>query len=222
MPLSFRLLLCLNLLLTSHFCLATPSDNEKLNFIRTEFQQNADYSRTWQYGWTALFGISTAVKGGIWAQTSSNKEAYDNRIGFITGTMGVADMIISAIPTHRYAAKLNDDAVTLQQAERWLAEAAAKEQRQRTWVTHAKTILVNGIAGLVIAIDDDRSKDGFMLFATSVIASEAKMLTSPKHMTRAYQAYQRGELHSEHARKRASPHWQLAAAGPMLHINYLF
>lgn len=211
------------LLLTTHNYAASPSDQQKLEAIQTAFADNAAYSQLWQYGWSGLYAGSLAVKGGLWAQSGSHKERYDNGVGFITTSLGLGDLLLNPLRTHSYAKQIKNEEIELKQAEEWLAAAAAEEQEKRSWWAHVSALLVNSAAGLTIALEDDRKTDGAMLFLTNMIATETKIFTSPKQMTKAYEAYQDDDLAGMQTNlQQPSSSWQVAAAGPVLYLNYRF
>lgn len=226
-PLTCSLLgACLVLSIPATSLAADPKDAEKLEFIQQQFQQHKDYSQLWQYGWLSVFSASAVVNGVLWSETSSRKEKMDGKVGFITSALGVGDMLLNPMPTHSYAKKMSKQEVPLAQAEQWLADAAEKERYQRSFVNHFLSGLVAVASGVAIAKDDHhKTADGIVTFATNFIASEAKIWTAPTHMTQAWNAYQSGNYEAaaqaSYAAKDA-PRWQLAAAGPVLHLNYHF
>lgn len=201
----------------------TLSDTAKLDFIRTNFTQAASPSQYWQNGWLALFGGSAVIQGATWAISGSDSERYDGKVGFISSALGVGDLLMNPMPTHHYAQQFKQQNVNLEQAEQWLADAAAKEQYQRSFLNHFLSGLVSAAAGLAVGLDDKRPSDGWLTFATNMLASEVKIFTSPTHMTKTWQAYQQGNLEAVSvAPKSTAPQWQVAAAGPVLILNYQF
>jgi hypothetical protein len=109
----------------------------------------------------------------------------------------------------------------LQQAETWLAKAAAREAYEQSWTNHLLAGLVNGLAGLAVAYDDKRPIDGWLTFATGVAVSEFKIYTAPQTMMEAQQAYQSGN-YSLRTAKIDQQRLFVAAAGPNLMINWKF
>ena len=109
----------------------------------------------------------------------------------------------------------------LQQAESWLAKAAAREAYEQSWTNHLLAGLVNGLAGLAVAYDDKRPIDGLLTFATGVAVSEFKIYTAPQTMIAAQQAYQNGNYSLQTA-KADEQRLFVAAAGTHLMINWKF
>lgn len=201
---------------------AEPTDTDKLNFIQEQFQQGKDYSQLWQYGWLSVFSTSATVNGVLWSESSSRKEKFASKVGFITSSLGVGDMLVTPMPTHTYAKKLQHEKIELAEAERWLMDAMEKERYQRSFTSHFLSGLVAAASGVAIAKNDHhKNSDGLLTFATNFLASEVKIWTSPTQMTRAWNAYQNGNL--ELAQQRPSTkQWHLAAAGPVLYFQYQF
>lgn len=201
---------------------AAASDAEKLQFIQQEFQANREHSLYWQRGWFGLFAGVATVQGVAWHYTDDDNDRYDRAVGFTTSALGAADMLLNPMRSHDYADQLAGGNVSLQQAEQWLAAAAAREQYERSLTNHLLAGLVNGLAGLAVAYDDKRPGDGWLTFASGMIATEVKIHTSPTRMSAAWQAYQRGELSPPATAKAELPRWQVAAAGPVLWLQYQF
>ena len=82
----------------------------------------------------------------------------------------------------------------LQQAEALLRRDAEQEQNQRSFQAHMVTVLVALVSGAIVANDGNRTDDGTVLFAESLLVGEVQIYTAPTDATRAWQAYQRGEL----------------------------
>lgn len=207
------------------FCqAATSTDAAKLNFINKQFQQGADYSQLWQYGWLSVFSTSAAVNGALWSESSSRKEQFASKVGLITSSLGVGDMLVTPMPTHTYAKKLRQGNIELAEAELWLSKAMEVERYQRSFTSHFLSGLVAAISGVVIAKNDHhKTSDGVITFATNFLASEVKIWTSPTHMTQAWNAYQNGNFSTaqyHRYRVKEPAHWQIAAAGPMLGVKY--
>ena len=214
------------LLALSATCWSAPSiaatEADKLQFIQQEFQANREHSLYWQRGWFGLFAGVAAVQGVAWHYTDDDNDRYDRAVGFTTSALGAADMLLNPMRSHGYADQLAGGNVSLQQAEQWLAAAAAREQYERSLTNHLLAGLVNGLAGLAVAYDDNRPGDGWLTFASGMIATEVKIHTAPTRMTEAWQAYQRGELSPQAAATTELPRWQVAAAGPVLFLQYQF
>lgn len=198
------------------------SDQEKLEFIQSNFNDNAQHSRYWQNGWLTIFGATAVVEAGLWSQSGSDKESYDAKVTTITSTLATLDMLINPMKSHKYADQLNSSDISLAQAEDWLAKAAKREQYERSFTSHFLSGLVNGLAGLAVGRDDKRKNDGWFTFASGMIASEVKIFTSPTRMTKTWQAYQDGDLSPLAASHNNKQRWLVAAAGPILHVQYNF
>lgn len=198
------------------------SDQEKLRFIQDSFAANAQHSRYWQNGWLSIFATSTVVHAGLWGQSGSDKESYDAKVTTITSTLATADMLLNPMRTHQYSEQLNDSNADLAQAEHWLQKAAEREQYERSFISHLSSAFVNGLAGLAVGRDDGRERDGWLTLATGIITSEVKIFTSPTGMSKAWAAYQNGDLSPLAATRKSKPHWNVAAAGPILQVQYRF
>ncbi len=201
---------------------STHTDQQKLEFIQNNFSANAQHSRYWQNGWLTIFGASAVVHAGIWDQSGSNKESYNAKVTAITSTIATVDMLLNPMKSHKYADQLNNSDIGLTQAEDWLEKAAKREQYERSLTNHLLSGLVNGLAGLAVGRDDGRKGDGWFTFASGMIASEVKIFTSPTRMTKAWEAYQDGDISPLAASQNTESRWYVAAAGPILQVKYSF
>lgn len=207
---------------------ANEDTDARLQFIQQQFNQTADHSELWQWGWFGIFSGSTLVQGGIHATTDDDKVQYDTGVGAFTSFLGAADMILNPMKNHSFAEELNslpsatdaEKQAKLEKAERFLAEAAKRERYEQSWVNHVLAGVVNGLAGLAVAYDDKRPVDGWVTFATGMIATEAKIFTAPTSMIGAEEAYQAGDYRT--AATYEPQRWSIAAAGPNLIVNWRF
>lgn len=217
----------LTLLLLTTCTIVQADEQVKLRFLQQQFNSSADHSRLWQNGWFGLFTGVTAVNGIAYTQTEGEHNKYDRAVGFTTSFLGAADMLLNPMQTHHFAGQLaamqenGNHQATLAQAEQWLNAAAEREIYEQSLLNHVLAGLVNGLAGLAVAYDDKRPADGWMTFATGMIASEVKIYTAPQTMTAAREQYRNGNLGAVTAISD-SPYWQVAAFGPVLSATYHF
>lgn len=204
-------------------------DQQRIDFIQQQFQQTRDHSEMWQWGWFGFLGSAAAVQGIAANTVDDDKLQYDMSVGAVTSFLGAADMLLNPMQTHHFNDQLqqlnNDTAVAkaekLQQAESWLAKAAAREAYEQSWTNHLLSGLVNGLAGLAVAYDDKRPIDGWLTFATGMAVTEFKIYTAPQNMMAAQQAYINGK-YSVQTAKITPRRWNIAAAGPNLFVEYKF
>jgi ABC-type multidrug transport system fused ATPase/permease subunit len=219
------LALTLLLTLTSH----ADKQQQRIDFIQQQFEQAREHSQIWQQGWLGILGTATAVQS-IGAYTvEDNKHQYDMTVGAVTSFLGTADMFLNPMKSHHYSVQLqqiSSSSVTektdkLQQAEFWLAKAAAREAYEQSWTNHLLAGLVNGLAGLAVAYDDKRPIDGWLTFATGFAVSEFKVYTAPQTMMAAQKTYQ----NSNYSPKTAKAEQQrlfIAASGPHVMVSWKF
>lgn len=202
---------------------------QRIDFLQQQFGQTHEHSQTWQWGWFGFLGSAFVVQGLVANNVDDDKLQYDMSVGAITSFLGAADMLLNPMLSHNYSDQLQqmgsstdmEKSAKLQQAEVWLAKAAAREAYEQSWTNHLLAGLVNGLAGLAVAYDDKRPIDGLLTFATGVAVSEFKIYTAPQTMIAAQQAYQNGNYFAQTA-KVDQQRLFVAAAGPNLMINWKF
>jgi len=220
----------MTLTLTLLMAITSHADEQKqIDFIQQQFEQTKDHSQTWQWGWLGFLGTAATVQGIAANAVEDDKLQYDMSVGAVTSFLGAADMLMNPMRSHNYSDKLQqmksnsraEKTAKLQQAEAWLAKAAARETYEQSWTNHLLAGLVNGLAGLAVAYDDKRPIDGWLTFATGVAVSEFKVYTAPQTMRGAQQAYLSGNYSLQTA-KNDQQRLFVAAAGPNLMINWKF
>jgi len=224
----YRLYLALPLLLIA-FSSQADEQQQRIDFIQQQFLDTRDHSKTWQWGWFGFLGSAAAVQGIAANAVDDDKLQYDMSVGAVTSFLGAADMLLNPMQNHNFSdqlQKMDSSSMSekfnkLQQAESWLAKAAAREAYEQSWTNHLLAGLVNGLAGLAVAYDDKRPIDGLLTFATGVAVSEFKIYTAPQTMIAAQQAYQNGNYSLQTA-KADEQRLFVAAAGTHLMINWKF
>ena len=202
---------------------------QRIDFIQQQFEGTRAHSQTWQWGWLGFLGTAATVQGIAANTVDDDKLQYDMSVGAVTSFLGAADMLINPMKSHNYSDQLqqmgsnssNEQTEKLQQAEAWLAQAAAREAYEQSWTNHLLAGLVNSLAGLAVAYDDKRPIDGWLTFATGIAVSEFKIYTAPQTMMAAEQAYQNGN-YSTAAAKTTQQRLFVAAAGPNLKVTWKF
>lgn len=223
-----RLYLALPLLFIA-FSSQADEQQQRIDFIQQQFLDTQDHSKTWQWGWFGFLGSAAAVQGIAANAVDDDKLQYDMSVGAVTSFLGAADMLLNPMQNHNFSDQLqkmdsssmSEKSNKLQQAESWLAKAAAREAYEQSWTNHLLAGLVNGLAGLAVAYDDKRPIDGLLTFATGVAVSEFKIYTAPQTMIAAQQAYQNGNYSLQTA-KADEQRLFVAAAGTHLMINWKF
>jgi hypothetical protein len=204
-------------------------EQQRIDFIQQQFEQTREHSQTWQWGWFGFLGTAATVQGIAANTVDDDKLQYDMSVGAVTSFLGTADMLMNPMKSHNYSDQLQQmesnsgaqKTAKLQQAETWLAKAAAREAYEQSWTNHLLAGLVNGLAGLAVAYDDKRPIDGWLTFATGMAVSEFKIYTTPQTMMAAQQAYQSGDYSLQTA-KNDQQRLFIAAAGPNLMVNWKF
>jgi len=208
--------------------LSDNNDQQKIRFIQQHFDQEAEHAQLWQNGWFGLFAGVATLQGIAYSQTENEPNLTDRAVGFTTSFLGAADLLLNPLKTHKYAEQLaampedteQQQQAKRQQAEQWLQAIAKREAYEQSWVNHVLSGLVNGIAGVVVANEGDRTDKGVATFLSGVLASELKIYTAPQNSEKALQQFHRGDYSL--AATSNQPRWQFAAAGPVFHASYRF
>ncbi|MFH2064369.1 MAG: hypothetical protein ABIK15_04095 [Pseudomonadota bacterium] len=174
--------------------------SRRITFIQERLDQGTTTARRWQYSWMLINGGLSYLQFGM-ATTLDDKDEehdrFDNIVGGITGLLGAGDLAVNPLVAWSAAERLRQlpDTTTdekiakLRQGEALLKACADREEYGRSWKTHALNGLVNLLAGVAIACDDNRKGDGALAFASGMLVSEIQIFTMPTRAISDWQEY---------------------------------
>ena len=151
-------------------------------------RSGADQARYWQWGWSAFYGGSSAYSLVHARDTDDPEERYDDYINATKAALGLAGTLLFA-PSHgdayrQYQAMDDKGSPEARAATRILIAGLAEEEaRQRRWQSRLGGLIVNGLAGLAIGVEDNRPGDGWVNFATGMLTTELNVRTRPDTAT---------------------------------------
>lgn len=151
-------------------------------------RSGADQARYWQWGWSAFYGGSSAYSLVHARDTDDPEERYDDYINATKAALGLAGTLLFA-PSHgdayrQYQAMDDKASPEARAATRILIAGLAEEEaRQRRWQSRLGGLIVNGLAGLAIGVEDNRPGDGWVNFATGMLTTELNVRTRPDTAT---------------------------------------
>ncbi|QVL44471.1 MAG: hypothetical protein KFB92_07875 [Alcanivorax sp.] len=180
----YRLLAVLTLLL-----LGPTAHAQGTTGAASALRSGADQARYWQWGWSAFYGGSSAYSLVHARDTDDPEQRYDDYINATKAALGLAGTLLFA-PSHgdayrEYQALDDKDTPEARAATRILIAGLAEEEaRQRRWQSRLGGLIVNGLAGLAIGVEDNRPGDGWVNFATGMLTTELNVRTRPDTATR--------------------------------------
>ena len=151
-------------------------------------RSGADQARYWQWGWSAFYGGSSAYSLVHARDTDDPEERYDDYINATKAALGLAGTLLFA-PSHgdayrQYQAMDDKASPEARAATRILIAGLAEEEaRQRRWQSRLGGLIVNGLAGLAIGVEDNRPGDGWVNFATGMLTTELNVRARPDTAT---------------------------------------
>ena len=143
------------------------------------FENGASHANVWQWGWTGIYGTSLAVNAYQSSEASDPEDRFDARVGVVKSALAVAGMLTDRQPHPAALAeyerlKASGDLSSVQALGLQLAQA---EHERRGWGARVGSLVVNGVAGAVIATDG-RGDDGAINFATGMLVNELENLVA--------------------------------------------
>lgn len=159
------------------------------------FEDAARHANIWQAGWTGIYGTSLAVNAYQSSEASDSDDRFDARVGVVKSALAVAGMLTDRQPhpaaLERYERlKASGDLSGVQALGLELAQA---ERARRGWGARVSSLVVNGVAGAVIAADG-REGDGAINFATGMLVNELQIWTQPNQASSAINRFQPANL----------------------------
>lgn len=195
---SFRLLTALvaTLVITLPVALhAEAQTNGQWGEYDDVFEDGARHANFWQWGWTGIYGTSLAVNAYQSSEASDEDDRFDARVGVVKSALALGGMFMDRQPHPAALAeyerlKASGDLSGVQALGLRLAQA---ERERRGWGARVGSLVVNGVAGAVIAADG-RESDGAINFATGMLVNELHIWTQPNQASSAINRFQPANL----------------------------
>ena len=159
------------------------------------FEGGARHANIWQWGWTGIYATSLAVNAYQSSEASDPDDRFDARVGVVKSVLAVGGMLTDRQPHPAALAeyqrlKASGDLSGVQTLGLQLAQA---ERERRGWGARISSLVVNGVAGAVIAADG-RESDGAINFATGMLVNELQIWTQPNQASSAINRFQPANL----------------------------
>ncbi|MGQ7262451.1 hypothetical protein [Vreelandella sp. V005] len=159
------------------------------------FEDGARHANIWQWGWTGIYGTSLAVNAYQSSEASDEDDRFDARVGVVKSALALGGMFMDRQPHPAALAeyerlKASGDLSGVQALGLQLAQA---EHERRGWGARVGSLVVNGVAGAVIAADG-RESDGAINFATGMLVNELQIWTQPNQASSAINRFQPANL----------------------------
>lgn len=159
------------------------------------FEGGARHANIWQVSWTGIYGASLAVNAYQSSEASNPDDRFDARVGVVKSALALGGMLTDRQPHPAALAeyerlKANGELSGVQALGLQLAQA---ERERRGWGARIGSLVVNGVAGVVIAADG-RESDGAINFATGMLVNELQIWTQPNQATSAINRFQPANL----------------------------
>lgn len=157
----------------------------------TVFEHGARHAAWWQAGWTGIYATSLAIDAYQSSEASDRDDRFDSRVGVVKSALALGGMLMDRQP-HQAALveyqqlKAQGELSDVQALGLQLAQA---ERERRGFDARISSLVVNGIAGVVIAADG-RERDGALNFATGMLVNELQIWTQPNQASSAINQFQ--------------------------------
>lgn len=172
----------------------------RVRWIQERLQAGDVRKDVWTWGWT--LGFAGLTLGQIVMAETATEEGPRAQavVGALGSTLGLASMAIT--PVRRVldhaeaAARLDpEDPAALAEAERLLAEVAAREREGFAWINHVLSIAVAGAGAAAVwrAWPSEHPREALMHLGSSLLVGELQLWTQPRRGVRDQAAYERGE-----------------------------
>ncbi|RUR56309.1 hypothetical protein [Vreelandella populi] len=159
------------------------------------FERGASHANLWQWSWTGIYGTSLAYNAYQSSEASDRDDRFDARVGVVKSALALGGMLMDSQPHPAALAeyerlKARGELGGVQALGLELAQA---ERERRGWGARVSSLVVNGVAGAVIAADG-RESDGAINFATGMLVNELQIWTQPNQASSAINRFQPARL----------------------------
>ncbi|UYV19318.1 hypothetical protein K1Y77_01110 [Halomonas qaidamensis] len=171
---------------------STPADWSVYDEV---FENGAHHAAWWDAGWTGIYATSLAIDAYQSSEASSRNDRFDARVGVVKSALALGGMLTDRQP-HQAALieyerlKARGELSGVQALGLQLAQA---ERERRGFEARLSSLLVNSVAGAVIAADG-RERDGTVNFATGMLINELQIWTQPNQASSAINRFQPARL----------------------------
>ncbi|MGP5565084.1 hypothetical protein [Vreelandella alkaliphila] len=155
------------------------------------FERGANHAMWWEAGWTGIYAASFAVDAYQSSEASDPNDRFDARVGVVKSALALGGMLIDR-QQHQAALveyerlKARGELSGVQALGLALAQA---ERERRGFAARISSLVVNSLAGAVIAADG-RERDGAVNFATGMLINELQIWTQPNQASNAINRFQ--------------------------------
>lgn len=159
------------------------------------FENGARQANLWQWGWTGIYGTSLAYNAYQSSEASDRDDRFDARVGVVKSALALGGMLMDRQPHPAALAEYERLKARgeLNGVQALGLELAQAERERRGWGARVSSLLVNGVAGAVIAADG-RESDGAINFATGMLVNELQIWTQPNQASSAINRFQPAQL----------------------------
>lgn len=203
----------------------------RINWIQQSLDDGTTSAKLWQYGWTGIYGAATAFEtynASDKDEDDEEDERFDSTVNAVTSFLGFGSMLLDPLTSHSAAEHLRrmpvstkrEQEAKLAAAEKLLTACARRQERGRSWQTHAIAGAVSLLAGIAVACDDSREDDGLVMFASSMLVSEIQIFTMPTRAIDDLKNYQ-NQTFAKFRKKKPNRLFVNVIPGG-LKFNYLF
>lgn len=159
------------------------------------FENGARQANLWQWGWTGIYGTSLAYNAYQSSEASDRDDRFDARVGVVKSALALGGMLMDRQPHPAALAEYERLKARgeLNGVQALGLELAQAERERRGWGARVSSLLVNGVAGAVIAADG-RESDGAINFSTGMLVNELQIWTQPNQASSAINRFQPAQL----------------------------
>ncbi len=155
------------------------------------FENGARQAQWWEAGWTGIYAASLAFDAYQSSEASDPDDRFDARVGVVKSALALGGMLTDRQPHQAALAeyerlKAQGELSGVQALGLQLAQA---ERERRGFEARVSSLVVNTVAGAVIAADG-RERDGAVNFATGMLINELQIWTQPHQASRAINRFQ--------------------------------
>lgn len=155
------------------------------------FEQGARHANAWQWGWSGIYGASLAFNAYQSSEASDRDDRFDARVGVVKSALALGSMLTDRQPHQAALAeyerlKARGELSGVQALGLELAQA---ERERRGWEARVGSLVVNTMAGGIIAADG-RERDAALNFASGMLVNELQIWTQPNHASSAINRFQ--------------------------------
>lgn len=179
-------------LIWSPLLLANMAQEVRWSQFREALNTGVRQATAWRYAWGTAHTANLGWNLHLGSESAVTDTRFDARVNAVKSAIAVSNILLRPLPhpvardrlETLYRQRDQHPGYAMQQAEELMRSTARAEQEQRRYRSLAGAFTVNLVAGIIIAVGDERPRDGALNALSGLLVSTIQTRTRPSAVSR--------------------------------------